>query len=664
MESSYSFSQSIASIEKTARGDLPLPDPPLFDAQAPDCRNVNGSLLNSVCGRCTIVGGDALLYYWPVDTASSSSNLTMGPKSSGLVTIVVEKNTFTSPTAYLSFYKPYAWDSCGIWHASKTSALVSMSSDAVTSFAGWIDIFGKILKPISSADLNISANVTSEILPCKGLPPEQMRICLQKHPRELPFFLVPDEIRHLDPSWNNCALLALVPPRLYPQILVHAQAVIASTTAAEIVRTSATATPAPSIGPQGAVASTTKFTAAPFSSTVSKPTNHGPSKNKEAIHSSPRSIATQDMAIEDPSALFPLAQDLPAKLPPSSKDSLPEDSAIKDPLAKEPTDHRYLAWLSVVPDSPAHGTNQQASTSLDEEALPKIVEAPARDYPIKYPLAKDPVAKNVPAKESSTKDLSTEDHPIQTFPASDGLAASNDPVSEKNQQASKSLPGSLLPKTIEPTAHESSAKDPSTKNPLAKGPMTKDPSVLAFFVSHDHPVSNSPADVTNQPGSKYPAGELLPTRTRTPVYDPPAYRQNEQVSEYLAGDFFFKGLAGNILSKGETTAMGSPVHDWLTKDSSELESSTRIAPLQYLSAANPLVPALLPTNSAAVDVSLKSTMETLDTTTLRYGLESRTSESQASYTEAVVFDGRATKMSDGISGGLFIGAIFFALALS
>lgn len=270
------------------RGDLPLFGP-LFEVLAPDCRNVNGPMLNSRCGPCTIVGGDVLLYYWPVNTALSSSNITMGPKSGGLVTIVAEKNTFTSPTVYLSFYEPYAMDSCGSWHASNTNAILSMSSDAVRSFAGYNSHGEEILKPINYADLNIPANVTSEIIPCFRLPPMQMRTCSHEDPKNLPLLEVPNEIRYLDPSWNNCVvprLAAFDPPR----VLVPAQALMASTTAAEIVRTSATAMPALSISPQGAVASTTKFAAAPSSSTVPmKPTNHGPSKN-QGIHYSTEGI--------------------------------------------------------------------------------------------------------------------------------------------------------------------------------------------------------------------------------------------------------------------------------------------------------------------------------------------------------------------------------------
>lgn len=654
------------------RGDLPLFGP-LFEVLAPDCRNVNGPMLNSRCGPCTIVGGDVLLYYWPVNTALSSSNITMGPKSGGLVTIVAEENTFTSPTVYLSFYKPYAMDSCGSWHASNTNAILSMSSGAVRSFAGYNSHGEEILKPINYADLNIPANVTSEIIPCFRLPPMQMRTCSHEDPKNLPLLEVPNEIRYLDPSWNNCVvprLAAFDPPR----VLVPAQALMASTTAAEIVRTSATAMPALSISPQGAVASTTKFAAAPSSSTVPmKPTNHGPSKN-QGIHYStegitpPKDIAIEELAIKAPSALFPLAQDLSAKLPPSSKDSLPEDSAVKDPLANEPPVYRSLSWLSdPISDSPAHGKNPQTSISLGDKVLPKNTEAPAHDPPIEVPSAKDPLAKNLPAKESSTKDPSAENH---TDP--------NDPVYKNNQQASKSLADSLLPKTIEFPAHEPSAKDPSIKNPLAK-----DPFFFAFSVLHNHQLSDSdsPAHGTNQPvGVESPTGELLTTKTVTsfddrPVY--PTYRQRH--SKYLASNFFSP--------KGATARGESPVQNRLTKDLSALESSTKIVSVQqYLpSAANPLDSDFLTTTSSvAVGIfsqsQKKSTTErrlsviTLSASQARFTIiGSRTSDSQASVLSkngaVVVGNGSAAmKTSHGVGVGLCAsGAIFFfffALTLS
>lgn len=126
-ESSSSWSQSRASTRKMTRGDLPD-----FQVLDLDCRNVNGPMLISRCGPCTIVGGDVLLYYWPVETALSSSNITKEPKSGSLVTIVTEENTFTSPTVFPSFYKPYAMDSCGSWHASNRNAILTMSSDAIS----------------------------------------------------------------------------------------------------------------------------------------------------------------------------------------------------------------------------------------------------------------------------------------------------------------------------------------------------------------------------------------------------------------------------------------------------------------------------------------------------------------------------------------------------
>ena len=659
------------------RGDLPD-----FQVLAPDCRNVNGPMLISRCGPCTIVGGDVLLYYWPVDTALSSSNITKGPKSGGLVTIVAEENTFTSPTVYLSFYKPYAMDSCGSWHASNKNAILSMSSDAVRSFAGYNSHGEEILKTINYADLNIPANVTSEIIPCHRLPLYQMRTCSHEDPKNLPLLDVPDEIRYLDRSWNNCVLArfaAFDPPR----VLVPAQALMASTTAAEIVRTSATAMPAPSIWSQGAVASTTKFAAAPSSSTVPmKPTNHGPSRNQEDIHSStegttPQDIAIEDLAIKDLSALFPLAQALPAKLPPSSKDYLPEDSAVMDPLANEPPVHRYLSWLSVpVSDSPAHGKNQQASISLGDIFLTQNTEAPAHDPPIEVPSAKDSLAKNLPSKESSTRDSSAEDH-----------TAPNDPVYENNQQVSKSLADSLLPKTIELPAHETSAKDPSMKNPLAKDPLTKDPPVLfALSVLLDHQLSDSdsPAHETNQPvGVESPTGDLPPTKTVTSVYDRlvhPAYRQKDkQDSEYLASNFF--------LSKGATARGESPVQNRLTKD---LSASTEIVPLQQylLSTDNPRLVSDFLTTTSSVGVGIFSQSQkkgtaggrldviTLSASQARFTIiESRTSGSQASVISnngavAVSNGSAAMKTSHGVSIGLcapgtiFFFFFFFALTLS
>lgn len=668
-KSSSSFSQIEASIIKMTTGDIPD-----FEALAPECRNVNGPMLNSRCGPCTIVGGDVLLYYWPVDTALSSSNITKGPKSGGLVTIVAEKNTFTSPTVYLSFYEPYATDSCGIWHASSRNAILSMSSDAVRSLAGYDSHGEVILKTINYADLNISANVTSEIIPCRDLSSSQMRTCSHEGPQNLPFLEVPDEIRYLDRSWNNCVvpgpyLAAFDPPR----VLLPAQALMASTTAAEIVRTSATAMPAPSIWPQGALASTTEFAAAPSSSTVPmKPTNHGPSKNKEAIHSStegitPQDIAIEDIAIKDLSSLFPLAQDLPAKLPPSSKYSLPEDSAVKDPWADEPSVHRYLSWLSVpVSDSPAHGKSQQASIFLSDILLPKNTEAPAHDPSIEVPSAKDSLAKNLPSKEPSTKDYSAEDH-----------TAPHDLVYKNNQQVGKSLADSLLPTTIELPAHEPSAKDPSIRNPLAKDPLTKDPPVFfAFSILHDHQLSDSGSHAhgTNQPvGVESPTGDLLPTKTVKSVYDRPvypAYRQkNKQDSEYLASNFFW--------SKGATARGEAPVQNRFTKD---LSSSTKIVPLhQYLlSTANPPLVSdfLTTTSSVAVGIFSQSqkkgtTERGLDVITLSASqarftiIEYKTSGSQASVISnngAVVFsDGSAaTKTSHRVSVGLCaLGAIFF-----
>ena len=324
---------------------------PTYPGSSPTCN------MDYYCGsNCTIRAREVQLIYWPVNTISGYSNLTVAPNATEPVTAMINGTTFTSPTVYLSYNGVSAVDNCESPIArSYPGAVLSLHPNNVSSIHG---LHGGSTR-FDFADLNKPYPLRVLFSMCWPTPIES---CILDPTKEYnPRLVVPEEIRTLDPAWKTCDpdFFGSYDP---PRILVPAHALVSSTAAVDAEATSSTPMPAPVHTAPGAV-STSK------PSTNDPPANDPPDKSSAAKDPPTISPPVNDLSVKDPPARSPSTVDLYVNIPPtkdpSTQNPFTNNSPVKDPPTKTPHADDPPAKDSLAKEPPKASSPVRTSVSDD-----------------------------------------------------------------------------------------------------------------------------------------------------------------------------------------------------------------------------------------------------------------------------------------------------------
>ncbi|KAL4879935.1 hypothetical protein BJY04DRAFT_192691 [Aspergillus karnatakaensis] len=181
------------------------------------------------CSNCHFLPGTATLFYWPVTTESGDLCLQNGTtvSPSGPSTVIVNGETFVSPSAYLSFTRIYAWSNrrnhpgsqCGEYHSN---TIVSMDPSTLSSIRNHRNARYPVIG--TSYPFNFAEFQTHEIgeYTQSLIPWPQFRggeqcplyepTCEIVRDDYVPWLKVPEEVRGIDAGWSVCDDDWYVPP--------------------------------------------------------------------------------------------------------------------------------------------------------------------------------------------------------------------------------------------------------------------------------------------------------------------------------------------------------------------------------------------------------------------------------------------------------------------
>ncbi|RAL15176.1 uncharacterized protein BO97DRAFT_468672 [Aspergillus homomorphus CBS 101889] len=220
LESSYDNS-----VTTSAPGDTRSPIPPY------DCPSTARSYPEkNPCSACHILPGTATLFYWPVTTADGDLCLQNGTTvpPSGPSTAIVNGETFISPTVYLSFTSIYAWSNrrghpgsqCGVSHTNEILSLNPSTLSSVRHHRNAKYPTVGTAYPFNFAEFmphDLGNNGTQSLIPwpqyrggqqCPLYDPS----CTIIRDDYMPWVLLPEEVRQIDPGWSVCDESWYIPP--------------------------------------------------------------------------------------------------------------------------------------------------------------------------------------------------------------------------------------------------------------------------------------------------------------------------------------------------------------------------------------------------------------------------------------------------------------------
>ncbi|KAL4747523.1 hypothetical protein BDW72DRAFT_11955 [Aspergillus terricola var. indicus] len=182
------------------------------------------------CSNCHFLPGTATLFYWPVTTAAGDLCLQNGTTipASGPSTAIVNGETFISPTVYLSFTTIYAWSNrrghpgsqCGVDHSN---TIVSLHPSTLTSMRDHRNAkYPRIgtAYPFNFAEFmpHEVGNYTQSLIPWpqyrggQQCPLPDDNTCTMIRDDYMPWLMIPEEVRDIDPGWSVCDNDWYIPP--------------------------------------------------------------------------------------------------------------------------------------------------------------------------------------------------------------------------------------------------------------------------------------------------------------------------------------------------------------------------------------------------------------------------------------------------------------------
>ncbi|KKK20447.1 hypothetical protein ARAM_002903 [Aspergillus rambellii] len=182
------------------------------------------------CSNCHFLPGTATLFYWPVTTANGDLCLQNGTTipASGPSTAVVDGSTFVSPTIYLSFTSIYAWSNrrahpgsqCGVDHSN---TVIAVNPTDVSSVRGHRNARYPIIGtayPFNFAEFmpHEVGQSTQALIPWpqyrggSQCPIPDSDTCTIIRNDYMPWVLLPEEVRQIDPVWTACDRDWYIPP--------------------------------------------------------------------------------------------------------------------------------------------------------------------------------------------------------------------------------------------------------------------------------------------------------------------------------------------------------------------------------------------------------------------------------------------------------------------
>lgn len=182
------------------------------------------------CSACHFIPGTATVFYWPTPTAGGDLCLQNGTTlaASGPSTAIVNGDTFVSPSVYISFTSIHAWSNrrvhagsqCGDYHSNTVisanpSTISSLRQHRNAKYPARGTSF-----PFNFAEFKAHeiGEYTQSLIPWpqyrggKQCPIRDFDTCTMIRDDYLPWLLMPEEARDIDPSWTVCDNDWYVPP--------------------------------------------------------------------------------------------------------------------------------------------------------------------------------------------------------------------------------------------------------------------------------------------------------------------------------------------------------------------------------------------------------------------------------------------------------------------
>ncbi|KAL4805633.1 hypothetical protein BDV18DRAFT_139572 [Aspergillus unguis] len=174
------------------------------------------------CSDCHFLPGTATLFYWPTSTAGGDLCEQDGSTlpASGLSTATVNGEIFVSPSVYISFTSIYAWSNrrahqgfqCGEYHNNTVISVHPSTLSSLREHRNAKYAVRGTSYPFNFAEFNTHevGEYTQSLIPWpqyrggSQCPIPDGNTCTMIRDDYVPWILMPEEARDIDPGWTVC----------------------------------------------------------------------------------------------------------------------------------------------------------------------------------------------------------------------------------------------------------------------------------------------------------------------------------------------------------------------------------------------------------------------------------------------------------------------------